>query len=104
MHAGAHSWRSARGRRSGELFNPRVRPALLDPAAFRYYRQMNSTVFIALLRAVNVGGGGAAMAERPDLLGKLELNNPRTLLQSGNAVFAVATKMTPPALEKKMEA
>jgi uncharacterized protein (DUF1697 family) len=65
---------------------------------------MSSTVFIALLRAVNVGGRSVAMAELRDLLASLKLDNPRTLLQSGNAVFAVNAKLAAIALEKKLEA
>jgi uncharacterized protein (DUF1697 family) len=43
---------------------------------------------IALLRAVNLGGETkVSMADLRKLLAELGLGNPRTLLQSGNAVF-----------------
>ena len=59
---------------------------------------------IALLRAVNVGGRSVAMSGLRDMLADLGLDNPRTLLQSGNAVFAVEAKSSLDALEKKLEA
>jgi uncharacterized protein (DUF1697 family) len=43
---------------------------------------------IALLRAVNVGGRKVIMAELRDMLAGMGLGEPRTLLASGNAVFA----------------
>jgi uncharacterized protein (DUF1697 family) len=43
--------------------------------------------FVALLRAVNVGGTKLPMAELRTLLEGLGLTNVRTYLQSGNAVF-----------------
>jgi len=62
------------------------------------------TVHIALLRAVNVGGSGRSlpMAELRALLADLGCANPRTLLQSGNAVFAHKTGAV--ALEARLEA
>jgi len=46
------------------------------------------TTHIALLRAVNVGGKTqVAMAALKTMLADLGFANPRTLLQSGNAVF-----------------
>jgi uncharacterized protein (DUF1697 family) len=42
---------------------------------------------VGLLRAVNVGGRSVSMAGLKDLLVELQLENPRTLLQSGNLVF-----------------
>jgi uncharacterized protein (DUF1697 family) len=46
------------------------------------------TVFIALLRAVNLGSHNQiAMADLRDCLGQLGLGNPQSLLQSGNLVF-----------------
>ena len=59
---------------------------------------------IALLRAVNVGGRSVLMADLRAMLGELGHANPRTLLQSGNAVFALKTKVPVAALEKKLEA
>ena len=64
---------------------------------------MSPTVFIALLRAVNVGGRSVAMADLRALLGELEFGNPRTLLQSGNAIFAARTRTASAALEKRLE-
>jgi len=46
------------------------------------------TVFIALLRAVNVGGKGrVGMADLRSMAERMGLESPRTLLQSGNLVF-----------------
>jgi uncharacterized protein (DUF1697 family) len=59
---------------------------------------------IALLRAVNVGGRSVAMADLRAMLTDLRCANPRTLLQSGNAVFALNAKVSAAALEKKLEA
>jgi uncharacterized protein (DUF1697 family) len=60
-------------------------------------------VHIALLRAVNVGGRSVAMADLRAMLTDLRCANPRTLLQSGNAVFALNAKVSAAALEKKLE-
>ena len=47
------------------------------------------TVFVALLRAVNVGGTGMLpMKDLAALCTKLGLENVRTYIQSGNVVFA----------------
>ena len=62
------------------------------------------TVHIALLRAVNVGGRSVSMAELRAMLVDMNFENPRTLLQSGNAVFAVNAKASSAALEGKLEA
>jgi uncharacterized protein (DUF1697 family) len=59
---------------------------------------------IALLRAVNVGGRSVAMAELRTMLAELGCGNPRTLLQSGNAVFALKLRTSPAAVEAKLEA
>jgi uncharacterized protein (DUF1697 family) len=61
-------------------------------------------VHIALLRAVNVGGRNVAMADLRAMLTDLRCADPRTLLQSGNAVFAIGAKISAAALEKKLEA
>jgi len=61
-------------------------------------------VHIALLRAVNVGGRSVAMADLRTMLTELRCANPRTLLQSGNAVFVMGAKTSAAALEKKLEA
>ncbi len=45
------------------------------------------TAYVALLRAVNVGGRGVKMAELRDLFAHLGLADARTHLQSGNVVF-----------------
>jgi uncharacterized protein (DUF1697 family) len=50
---------------------------------------LNGTA-IALLRAVNVGGRSLKMDELREILRRLGFIEPRTLLQSGNAVFGVA--------------
>jgi uncharacterized protein (DUF1697 family) len=57
--------------------------------------------YVALLRAVNVGGRSVAMSELRAMLEALGLDGPRTLLQSGNAVFGAAK--TPGALEALLE-
>lgn len=45
-------------------------------------------IYVALLRAVNLGGHNrVAMADLRSLLSDLGFSNPRTVLQSGNAVF-----------------
>ena len=61
---------------------------------------------IALFRAVNVGGRMVRMADLKDVLLELGLEDPQTLLQSGNAVFGVdasAARGTPAALEARIE-
>jgi uncharacterized protein (DUF1697 family) len=61
-------------------------------------------VFVALLRAVNVGGTGIVpMAALKELFDKQGFKDARTLLQSGNVVFRAA-RATPAALAKKLEA
>jgi uncharacterized protein (DUF1697 family) len=56
---------------------------------------------IALLRAVNVGGRSLAMADLREMLVELGLEDVRTLLQSGNAVFE--SGKSPAALEVLLE-
>jgi uncharacterized protein (DUF1697 family) len=51
---------------------------------------MALTARIALLRAVNVGGRRLLMAELRQFAVDLGLETPRTLIQSGNLVFASA--------------
>jgi len=61
------------------------------------------SVQIALLRGVNVGGKTqVAMPALKALLAALEFGNPRTLLQSGNAVFESA-ELAGAALETRLE-
>jgi uncharacterized protein (DUF1697 family) len=49
---------------------------------------MAGTVFIALLRGINVGGHKpVAMSALKDLLAKLGFDNARSILQSGNLIF-----------------
>lgn len=61
------------------------------------------TTYIALLRAVNVGGHQAiSMGDLRELAGSLGLVDPRTLLQSGNLVFRART-MTTTSIERKLE-
>ena len=51
------------------------------------------TTWIALLRAVNVGGNNLIkMSDLRDLLAGLGLENVKTLLQSGNAVFTTRSQ------------
>jgi uncharacterized protein (DUF1697 family) len=52
--------------------------------------------FVALLRAVNVGGTKLPMADLRALLEGLGLTNVRTYLQSGNAVFDATDAAEPP--------
>jgi uncharacterized protein (DUF1697 family) len=62
------------------------------------------TAVVALLRAVNVGGTGkVAMADLAKLLVRLRFTGVKTLLQSGNAVFA-SPEAADAALEAKLEA
>jgi uncharacterized protein (DUF1697 family) len=60
------------------------------------------TRYVALLRAVNVGGRKVTMAELKEAAAKLGYENPRTLIASGNLVFD--TRKTAPAkLEAALE-
>ena len=59
--------------------------------------------FIALLRAVNVGGRSLAMAELRTTFAKLGFADAKTLLQSGNVVFT-SDKRSAAELEKLLEA
>lgn len=61
------------------------------------------TTFIALLRAVNVGGRSVPMARLRSLLDDFGCENSRTLLQSGNAVFTIRGRIAAAALEKNLE-
>ena len=65
------------------------------------------TRYVALLRAVNVGGRKVTMKELREMAEQLGHTNVRTLVASGNLIFD--TKKTPPAkleaaLEKAIEA
>ena len=51
--------------------------------------------YVALLRAVNVGGTKLPMADLRALLEGLGLTNVRTYLQSGNALFDAGPEPTP---------
>jgi uncharacterized protein (DUF1697 family) len=57
---------------------------------------------IALLRAINVGGIRVSMADLKALLADVGLENVRTLLNSGNAVFR-SKNATGPNLENLLE-
>ena len=46
------------------------------------------TAYVALLRAVNVGGRPLAMADLKRIAGELGLDNPTTYIASGNLLFA----------------
>jgi uncharacterized protein (DUF1697 family) len=59
--------------------------------------------YIALLRAVNVGGRPAPSADLRALFAELGFGAAQTLLQSGNVVFD-AGKAADSALEKRLEA
>ena len=60
------------------------------------------TLFVALLRGINVGGNRKLpMAELRALAEALELENPRTYVASGNLVFGSSLKRE--ALETKLE-
>jgi uncharacterized protein (DUF1697 family) len=59
------------------------------------------TRFVALLRAVNVGGRTLPMAALRELCAGLGWEDVQTYIQSGNVVFAAAGKAT--ALEKALE-
>ncbi len=58
---------------------------------------------IALLRAVNVGGRSLKMGDLAAFARDQGLDNPRTLLQSGNLVFD-SPKKPDAVLEKRLEA
>lgn len=62
---------------------------------------------IALIRGINVGRAKrVAMADLREMVESLGYENARTILNSGNVVFAVpkgAAKPTPAALQKAME-
>lgn len=60
------------------------------------------TVYVALLRAVNVGGTGTlTMKDLRALCTGLGFENVRTYIQSGNVVFE--SKLSAAALQKKLE-
>ncbi|MGH7696735.1 MAG: DUF1697 domain-containing protein [Gemmatimonadaceae bacterium] len=59
-------------------------------------------VFVALLRAVNVGGTGKlSMRDLSDLCTKLGFKNPRTYIQSGNVLFE--SSLTEKTVRAKLE-
>ena len=60
-------------------------------------RKKQSMSYVALLRAVNVGGTKLPMADLRALLEGLGLTNVRTYLQSGNAVFEAGDNEEPAA-------
>ena len=63
------------------------------------------SLFIALLRGVNVGGHGkVAMADLKAMLGDMGFGDPRSLLQSGNLVFDAKAGSATESLEKKLHA
>jgi uncharacterized protein (DUF1697 family) len=60
--------------------------------------------YVALLRAVNVGGRNLiGMSDLRELAVQLRLDDPRTLVQSGNLVFATSARPTAD-LERLLEA
>jgi uncharacterized protein (DUF1697 family) len=58
--------------------------------------------YVALLRAVNVAGKSLAMSALRDYAAALGLDDPRTLLQSGNLIFR-STGKKPVELERLLE-
>ncbi len=63
-------------------------PRTKFPRSERPSKQGPRTTYIALLRAINVGGiGKLAMADLKTLCVALGFTNPRTYIQSGNVVF-----------------
>jgi uncharacterized protein (DUF1697 family) len=63
------------------------------------------TVYVALLRGVNVGGKArVAMAELRALFEELGFKEIHTFIQSGNVVFSSRSKPTPGALESAIDA
>lgn len=62
-----------------------------------------TTIHVALLRAVNVGGRSLAMADLRAVAEGLGFANVKTLLQSGNLVFDCESKKSA-ALESALEA
>jgi uncharacterized protein (DUF1697 family) len=60
-------------------------------------------VYVALLRAVNVGGRRLPMADLRELAADLGLEDATTLLQSGNLVFNSSSKSSA-SLERRCEA
>ncbi|MBT2452108.1 DUF1697 domain-containing protein [Streptomyces sp. ISL-43] len=66
---------------------------------------MTNRKYAALLRGINVGGNKKVpMAELRQVLQGLGHEDAQTYLQSGNAVFSSATKKTPVALARELEA
>jgi uncharacterized protein (DUF1697 family) len=66
-------------------------------------RAMAMTTHIGLLRAINLGPlNRVAMKDLCALLTRLELHDPRSLLQSGNVVFGCDAR-TPVQLEQALE-
>lgn len=66
-------------------------------------RTKDTTTWIALLRAVNVGGHAiVAMADLRSLLSALRFTEPRSLLQTGNLVFG-SGDLSGEALEARLE-
>jgi uncharacterized protein (DUF1697 family) len=64
--------------------------------------KVSMAVYVALLRAVNVGGTGILpMKELQSLCVELGLENVRTYIQSGNVLFD--SRHTEPALTRKLQ-
>jgi len=77
----------------------------MSAAAGTRTRSRSATVMtshVAFLRAVNVGGRSLAMSALRDFAYALGLEEPRTLLQSGNLIFRSAGRK-PPELERLLE-
>jgi uncharacterized protein (DUF1697 family) len=77
--------------------------AMVPPHGNSHSDQSLMTAYIALLRGVNVGGHGTvAMTDLRDCVTRLGFTDVRTLLQSGNLVFASEKRPTV-ALEQLLE-
>jgi uncharacterized protein (DUF1697 family) len=64
---------------------------------------MTVTGFVALLRAINVGGRSVKMAELVTLFHEIGLADAKSYIQSGNVIFSAAAK-DEQALTAKIEA
>src|SRR5207248_1882651 len=59
--------------------------------------------YVAMLRAVNVGGVKIRMDDLKALVSDLAFSGVRTYVQSGNVVFRTGTNTKPASLEGKLE-
>jgi uncharacterized protein (DUF1697 family) len=63
-----------------------------------------ATTYVALIRGINVGGNTLKMGRLREICSKLDADNVRTYLQSGNVVFSAAgsSEKWSQALENKL--